>query len=223
MAVRTPDEFIQHLREIYGETISDRRFVYPEWFKEKGARLQEAYRQLACAYLASADVHAKQQTRFEWTLDVNTKIKLARQVWEEARHAKDVCTLLRDTFQESFQIKDHEAVPELKDCFYGFYFHIEDAGAYFAAHNAAGERTALYMLEEAAAQARATGQEKFAQFAEKVIPEERLHVRLGEEIVKKYAAEEADQERLEKFFRDGIDAHWKYTEAVYQKIGAIPA
>ena len=66
MAAMDPKTFVQHLRETYAETVSDRRFVYPEWFKEKGGRLREAYRQLACAYWASTEVHAKAQARFEW-------------------------------------------------------------------------------------------------------------------------------------------------------------
>ena len=65
MSVMAPSQFVQHLRDTYSETVSDRRFVYPEWFKEKGERLREAYRQLACAYWASSEVHAKAQVRFE--------------------------------------------------------------------------------------------------------------------------------------------------------------
>ncbi|MDP6088105.1 MAG: hypothetical protein QGF68_18985 [Nitrospinota bacterium] len=44
MAAMAPKTFVQHLRETYAETVSDRRFVYPEWFKETGDRLREAYR-----------------------------------------------------------------------------------------------------------------------------------------------------------------------------------
>ncbi len=221
MGAMAPSQFVQHLRDTYSETVSDRRFVYPEWFKEKGERLREAYRQLACAYWASSEVHAKAQVRFEWTLDINTKIRIARQIWEEARHCKDVMSLLKESFRENFEVDEYEPVQELTDCFYNYYGSIEDPGGYFAAHNAAGERTALHMLEEAATFARAAGMMGLARFAERIIPEERLHVRLGEEIVEKYAATEEDQKKLKQFFRDGLEAHWNYTEGVYRKISSI--
>jgi len=223
MAAMDPKTFVQHLRETYAETVSDRRFVYPEWFKEKGGRLREAYRQLACAYWASTEVHAKAQARFEWVLDIDSKIRIARQVWEEARHCKDVKVLLKEAFRENFEVDQYEPVPELTECFYTYYGAIEDPGGYFAAHNAAGERTALHMLEEAAAFARAGGNNRLARFAERIIPEERLHVRLGEEILAKYAVTEEDQKKLEKYFRDGLEAHWNYTEGVYRKIAAMEA
>ena len=221
MAAMDPKAFVQHLREMYAETVSDRRFVYPEWFKETGDRLREAYRQLACAYWASSEVHAKAQARFEWVLDIDTKIRIARQVWEEARHSKDVKVLLKEAFRENFEVDQYEPVPELTDCFYTYYGAIEDPGGYFAAHNAAGERTALHMLEEAAVFARAGGNKSLARFAERIIPEERLHVRLGEEIVAKHANTEEDQKKLEQYFRDGLEAHWSYTEGVYRKIAAM--
>ncbi|MEE9255536.1 MAG: hypothetical protein V3V56_00030 [bacterium] len=224
MASRTPKEFILHLREIYQLATSDRKFVYLECFnKETGNRLKEAYRQLACAYWASAEVHAAAQTRYEWKLDVNTKIKVARQVWEEARHCKDVKSLLKESFNENFDVKNYTPVQELTDCFFNFYNTIEDPGAYFAAHNAAGERTALFMLKEVANMGRLAGNERFASFAEKIIPEERLHVRLGEEIVEKYADTKENQERLERYFLDGLEAHWSYTEGVYRKINSMSA
>jgi hypothetical protein len=216
-----PKEFVQHLRETYAQTVSDRRFVYPEWFKEKGEKLREAYRQLACAYWASSEVHAKAQARFEQILEINTKIKIARQVWEEARHCKDVKSLLKESFRENFDVEKYEPVQELTDCFYNYYGSIEDAGGYFAAHNAAGERTALHMLEEAAAYARAAGMASLARFAERIIPEERLHVRLGEEVVARYATTEDEQKKLEQYFRDGLEAHWNYTEGVYRKIAGL--
>ena len=221
MGARAPKEFVQHLRNVYMETVSDRKFVYSEWFRESGNRLREAYRQLACAYWASAEVHAKAQVRFEWMLDINTKIKIARQVWEEARHCKDVKNLVKQTFDENFQVEEYEPVPELTECFYHYYLHIDEPGAYFAAHNAAGERTALYMLEESAATARSGGMEKFCQFAERIIPEERLHVRLGEVVIEQFAKTAEDQERLERFFREGLEAHWKYTEGVFRKISSM--
>ena len=121
------------------------------------------------------------------------------------------------------ELDKYEPVPELTDCFYTYYGAIEDPGGYFAAHNAAGERTALHMLEEAAAFARAGGNNRLARFAERIIPEERLHVRLGEEILAKYAVTEEDQTKLEKYFRDGLETHWNYTEGVYRKIAAMEA
>ena len=158
---------------------------------------------MACAYWASTEVHAKAQARFEWVLDIDSKIRIARQVWEEARHCKDVKVLLKEAFRENFEVDQYEPVPELTECFYAHYGAIEDPGGYFAAHNAAGERTALHMLEEAAAFARAGENNSLARFAERIIPEERLHVRLGEEILAKYAVTEEDQTKLEKYFRDG--------------------
>jgi hypothetical protein len=221
MAAKDPKAFVQSLRETYAETISDRRFVYPEWFKGTGEKLREAYRQLACAYWASSEVHAKAQSRFEWVLDIDTKIKIARQVWEEARHCKDVQVLLKEAFRENFEVENYEPVQELTDCFYNYYGTIDDPGGYFAAHNAAGERTALHMLEEAAAYARAGGMTSLARFAERIIPEERLHVRLGEEVVAMHAKTEQDQKKLETYFKDGLEAHWNYTEGVYRKIAGI--
>lgn len=221
MAAMDPQDFVQHLRDIYTEAISDRRFVYPEWFKQKGDKLREAYRQLACAYWASSEVHAKAQARFERILDIDTKIKLARQVWEEARHCKDVTRLLQESFRENFKADDYEPVPELTECFYDYYGNIDDPAGYFAAHNMAGERTALHMLEEAAAFARAGGMGSLARFAERIIPEERLHVRLGEEIVAAFATDEDAQERLEGYFKHGLEAHWNYTEGVYRKIASL--
>jgi len=221
MAAMDSRSFVQHLQNVYTEAVSDRRFIYAEWFKQKGDRLREAYRQLACAYWASSEVHAKAQARFEQVLRIDTKIKLARQVWEEARHCKDVTRLLKESFRENFKADDYEPVPELTKCFYDYYGNIEEVGGYFAAHNMAGERTALLMLEEAAVFARAESMGSLARFAEKVIPEERLHVRLGEEIVGEFAVDEDTQERLEEHFKKGLEAHWNYTEGVYQKITSL--
>ena len=222
MGAMTPKEFIQHLRKIYDETISKRKFVYAEWFKEKGDKLREAYRQLSCAEWASSWVHASLLERFP-DLDTDIKIKVARQVWEEARHAKDVKSLLHEAFGEEFNIHEYSPVQEMTDCFYKYYYSINDPGAYFAAHNAAGERTALRMLEKVSAFARESGMTSLARVADKIVPEERFHVRLGEQVVEKYATTEERQKELEKYFRAGLDAHWNYTEGVYRKINSIGA
>ena len=118
MAAMTPKEFVQHLRKVYDDIISQRTFVYSEWFKETGDRLREAYRQLACAEYASSWVHATLLERFP-ELDLDIKIKVARQVWEEARHSKDVKSLLKEAFDEDFAMQDYTPVQELTDCFYG--------------------------------------------------------------------------------------------------------
>ena len=97
----------------------------------------------------------------------------------------------------------------------------DDPGAYFAAHNAAGERTALRMLEKVSAYAREVGMHSLARVAEKIVPEERFHVRLGEQVVEKYATTEERQKKLEEYFRSGLDAHWNYTEGVYRKINSM--
>ena len=222
MAVMTPKEFIQHLRKIYDDTISTRKFVYSEWFKEKGDRLKEAYRQLACAEWASSYVHASLLERFP-EMDIAIKTKIARQVWEEARHCKDVKSLLHEAFGEEFNVHEYNAVQEMSDCFYKYYYSIDDPVAYFAAHNAAGERTALRMLEKVSIFAREAGMHSLARVAEKIVPEERFHVRLGEEVVEKYATTEERQKSLEQYFRDGLDAHWNYTEGVYAKINSMSA
>ncbi|MEE9255535.1 MAG: hypothetical protein V3V56_00025 [bacterium] len=220
MAAMTPKEFIQHLRDVYDEVISKRRFVYSEWFKEKGERLREAYRQLACAEWASSYVHADMLVRFK-DLDTDLKTKVARQVWEEARHCKDVKALLKEISGEDFNVHEYSPVEELTQCFYEYYHNIDDPGAYFAAHNAAGERTALRMLEKVSAFASEAGMDSLARVAAKIVPEERFHVRLGEQVVEKYATTEERQRVLEKFFREGLDAHWNYTEGVYRKINSI--
>ncbi len=220
MAAMTPKEFVQHLRKVYDDIISQRTFVYSEWFKETGDRLREAYRQLACAEYASSWVHATLLERFP-ELDLDIKIKVARQVWEEARHSKDVKSLLKEAFDEDFAMQDYTPVQELTDCFYGYYADIDDPGAYFAAHNAAGERTALRMLEKVSAFARGAGMQSLARVADKIVPEERFHVRLGEQVVEKYATTEERQKKLEEYFRSGLDAHWNYTEGVYRKINSM--
>lgn len=222
MAAMTPKEFVLHLRNVYDETISKRKFVYSEWFKEKGNRLREGYRQLACAEWASSYVHATLLERFP-DLDVDIKTKVARQVWEEARHCKDVKALLFEAFGEEFNVHEYSPVQELTDCFYKYYGGITNPGAYFAAHNAAGERTALRMLEKVSISAREAGMISLARVAEKIVPEERFHVRLGEQVVERYAITEENQKELEQYFRDGLDAHWNYTTGVYAKISGMSA
>ena len=220
MAAMTPKEFIQHLRKVYDEIVSQRTFVYSEWFKESGDRLREAYRQLACAEYASSWVHATLLERFP-DLDLDIKTKVARQVWEEARHCKDIKSLLKEAFDEDFALQDYTPVEEMTACFYEYYPSIDDPAGYFAAHNAAGERTALRMLERVSAFARELGMHSLARVADKIIPEERFHVRLGEQVVEKYATTEERQKKLEEYFRVGLDAHWNYTEGVYRKINSM--
>ena len=222
MGARAPKEFVQHLRNVYMEDglRSEVRLL----------GMVQRIREPAARGVSAARLRLLGQRRGPRQGTGAVRVDAGHQHQNQdrpprsgrrPRHCKDVKTLIKHTFGESFEADDYEPVPELTECFYHYYLHIEEPGAYFAAHNAAGERTALYMLEELAATARSGRMEKFCQFAERIIPEERLHVRLGEVVIEQFAKTAEDQERLERFFREGLEAHWKYTEGVFRKISSM--